>query len=71
MLLRCGRRDCQRIVKQKLHVPTPTVSHKRCACCDVTKAAAEFHRNWRNKSGLGSYCKVCLTMTAGLHKSFP
>ncbi len=33
---------------------------KKCACCKETKPAVEFYENKEKKSGLGSWCKICL-----------
>jgi hypothetical protein len=32
---------------------------KLCTKCGINKEEAEFHKNSKNRSGLGCYCKVC------------
>jgi hypothetical protein len=39
-------------------VSEPTVVHKRCTKCRITKAASEFFRFKFSSDGLQSYCKV-------------
>ncbi len=35
-------------------------NEKRCTKCRRSKDFSEFHRDYRGKSGLGAWCKLCV-----------
>jgi hypothetical protein len=35
------------------------MSRKRCTCCGLTKAHADFSKNAQNADGLAYYCRLC------------
>ena len=40
-------------------VTIPTVEHKQCSKCHMTKGAAEFFRREQSHDGLQSWCRAC------------
>lgn len=47
-------------------VSEPTVMHKRCTKCRITKSSSEFFRFKFSSDGLQSYCKVRGRPCAGM-----
>ncbi len=41
---------------------------KHCKRCDTSKPVSEFHKNPRLKSGVNTYCKMCVAISAALYR---
>jgi hypothetical protein len=48
------------MAKRKKKVERKTVRTASCSRCGKTKAAGEFHKHNKSKTGLQSYCKKCV-----------
>jgi len=58
---------CERYVRMAKVAAKQPVEHKPCGRCRLKKPAGKFYINKRNVSGLGSWCKVCLTPLLHVH----